>query len=208
MTAVVVVPFDLAFIDLATAHMYHPIQILINLIDVIFLVDIVLKRVSAGSEDALPRELEGGGGAKDRRTGVESVRTRPSGTGRFNTAIFDKKRDEWCLDRGKIARRYLRGSVILDVVAIVPWRLIAKYASSTRVRPSRRVDRSSRALFPFSVSTDARPRPPSRPPGISGRRRSDASITSASSSCSGSIEFWRWSGTGARPWGRSSTRTD
>ena len=94
MTAVVVVPFDLAFIDLATAHMYHPIQILINLIDVIFLVDIVLKRVSAGSEDALPRELEGGGGAKDRRTGVESVRTRPSGTGRFNTAIRESSRSE------------------------------------------------------------------------------------------------------------------
>lgn len=81
--AVILVPLDLAFTNQETAGRAHPIQLVINLIDIVFMADIVLK---------------------------------------FNTAIFDEKRDEWCVDRGKIARRYLRRFAILDLIAIVPWR--------------------------------------------------------------------------------------
>ena len=92
LAAVVVIPFDLAFIDVSKVDSTSPIQGIVTVIDAIFFVDIVLK---------------------------------------FNTAIFDKKRDQWCLDRSKIARRYLRQMAVLDVLAIVPWRYIARYASSS-----------------------------------------------------------------------------
>lgn len=51
---------------------------------------------------------------------------------KFHTAIFDRKRDEWCLDRFKIARRYARSTFLLDLVAVVPWRYVATQASSSR----------------------------------------------------------------------------